>query len=520
MRVTVFPCGAAVNESEVSAIEHLKSQLQNVRGDDEWIVLTNLAFSVTHQFQSDEIDMVVIGPPGVRVIEVKHWTAQWVDSHKDLVEREADKVTNKARKIGTSLRRIVRDLPRVDGSILVTQAASKIKKLAGREVRGVPFHTLKQWKKTVEFDGPHILTSQQVKSLSRSLEPKSAVAVDGSLRRLAGYVNLELQTPKGERFHRVYKGSHPARRDRVVVHLYDLSASDDAKAESKAKRESEALRRLQLHEWAPRILDSFQDASGYSGEMFFFTVVDPAAPTLIDRVNDATWNADSRLLFARDAVRALAELHEADADDEPMIHRNLTPQTILVRHDNTPIFTGFDRTRIPSDISVASSSAPASDYPTTVAPEIRTQGLTAADQRSDVYSLCACLSMLFPDPQDGLSTAVREILASGIAENQDQRSRLDELGNSLSELLGESTPRPATPPARFWSEDQTIRFRDRDYRIVTRLGSGGIGTTFKVVEIDRSTKEELGTYVAKVAHEEKTGQSVLKAYSLARSHLG
>jgi hypothetical protein len=49
-----------VNESEVSAIEHLKSQLQNVGGDDEWIVLTNLAFSVTHQFQSDEIDMVVI----------------------------------------------------------------------------------------------------------------------------------------------------------------------------------------------------------------------------------------------------------------------------------------------------------------------------------------------------------------------------------------------------------------------------------------------------------------------------
>ena len=76
MKVTVFPCGAAVNESEVLAIENLKSQLQNCGGDDEWIVLTNLAFSVTHQFQSDEIDMIVIGPPGVRVIEVKHWTSQ------------------------------------------------------------------------------------------------------------------------------------------------------------------------------------------------------------------------------------------------------------------------------------------------------------------------------------------------------------------------------------------------------------------------------------------------------------
>ena len=47
-----------------------------------------------------------------------------------------------------------------------------------------------------------------------------------------------------------------------------------------------------------------------------------------------------------------------------------------------------------------------------------------------------------------------------------------------------------------------------------------MGTTFKVVEIDRSTKEDLGTYVAKVGHNAETGQRVLKAYSLARSHLG
>lgn len=77
----------------------------------------------------------------------------------------------------------------------------------------------------------------------------------------------------------------------------------------------------------------------------------------------------------------------------------------------------------------------------------------------------------------------------------------------------------APPPARFWTEDQVIRFRDRDYRIISRLGSGGVGTTFKVVEIDRSTREELGTYVAKVAHNGETGQRILKAYRLVRSHL-
>ena len=121
MRVTVYPCGPAVNESETTAIEQLKRQLQSSPGNDEWVLLTNLAFSVTHQFQSDEIDIIAIGPPGVRVLEVKHWTAGWIDANGAAVEQEADKVTSKARKIGTTLRRIASSLPRVDGVFLLTQ---------------------------------------------------------------------------------------------------------------------------------------------------------------------------------------------------------------------------------------------------------------------------------------------------------------------------------------------------------------------------------------------------------------
>ena len=135
MKVSIFSCGPAANESELKAFEHLKSRLRSTAADGEWVLLTNMAFSVTHQLQSDEIDIIAIGPSGVRVIEVKHWTAQWVDSHVDLVEREADRVTNKARKIGTTLRKIVRDLSRVDGAFLLTQEASKVKRLTEKVVR-------------------------------------------------------------------------------------------------------------------------------------------------------------------------------------------------------------------------------------------------------------------------------------------------------------------------------------------------------------------------------------------------
>lgn len=70
----MFSCGPAANESESKAFDYLKRRLQSVTGDGEFILLTNLSFSITHRLQSDEVDIVVIGPPGVRVIEVKHWT--------------------------------------------------------------------------------------------------------------------------------------------------------------------------------------------------------------------------------------------------------------------------------------------------------------------------------------------------------------------------------------------------------------------------------------------------------------
>jgi serine/threonine protein kinase len=522
MHVKVLRCGAIVNESEETAINQLERELQNIGGSDEWILLTNLSFSVNRQVQSDEIDIIAIGPPGVRVIEVKHWSNAWVDQNKNLVEREADKVSNKARKIGTTLRRIVANLPHVSAGFLLTRQPSKVKKIVETGfVRGVSIHSLNQWKDAIGFDAQRALAQDQIRLMAQFLDPKVSVKLDGSLRRLAGYINLELKTPKDERFHRVYSGVHPARRDRVILHLYDLSAKDDeSKAKEMARREAEVLRRLQYHSWAPRILDSFQDAPGYAGEMFFFTVVDPAAPTLEDRASDEDWNSEDRLKFAKKAVHALQEFHETGGTDQPIIHRNITTKTILVRYDNSPIITGFDRVRIPDEISVASSVPYDCEDTKTFAPEILERGFSAADRRSDVYSLCTCLIELFEGRPDDLSISVCEILQSGRITVREKRNDLADIEKKLSELLGESKEPPPAPSARFWTEDQVVRFHNRDYRIITHLGNGGVGTAFKVVELDRSTREELGTYVAKISRDADIGRRVLKAYSLARSHLG
>lgn len=519
MKVIVVSCGPTANASEELAIAHLRRHLETEPSDDEWFLLTNLAFSVTHRMQSDEIDIIAIGPPGIRVIEVKHWTGEWIADHRYDVEREADLVTGKSKKVGTTLRKEVRDLPHVGATFFLTQEASKVKRFAGETIRGVTLHSWNAWREIVGLGGPRVMRAQDVQRLSQLLEPRSSIAIDGGIRRFAGYVNLELQSRREERFHRIYRGSHSTRRDHVVLHLYDLSASDDKNARTKAQREFDTLHRLQLHVWAPRILDSFQDAPGYPGEMFFFTVVDPAAPSIASRSEDPSWTTGNRVEFAHNSIGALAEFHGVHRGGEVLVHRNLTPNTILVKHDNSPILTGFDRTHIPSDVSVASGLViPDNDHGTT-APEVIKSGLTVADCRSDIYSLCASLALMFQN-DDEPSRRALDILALGTAAEPQDRATLDDLRGRFAELLGISHPRPAAPPARFWTEGQVVEFHGRDYRIVNRLGSGGFGTTFKVVEVDREAKEDLGTYVAKVVRDERLGQQTLHAYGLARSHLG
>ena len=126
---------------------------------------------------------------------------------------------------------------------------------------------------------------------------------------------------------------------------------------------------------------------------------------------------------------------------------------------------------------------------------------------------------MFKGREDEDSREVVAVLAKGKAEDPEARCTLSELAAALSRLLGEPIAQPPAPPARFWTEDQVVRFRARDYRIVSHLGSGGVGTTFKVVEIDPVTNEDRGAYVAKSVLEKAKGERALRTYGLARSHL-
>ncbi len=74
------------------------------------------------------------------------------------------------------------------------------------------------------------------------------------------------------------------------------------------------------------------------------------------------------------------------------------------------------------------------------------------------------------------------------------------------------------PLPRYWSDDLIVPFNDKFFRIVVRLGGGGIGQTFKVVEVDPKTDENFGMYVGKVINNPVPGAAALKAYQRVRSY--
>ncbi len=515
-RVAVISCGQPANESEIKAIKRLKSGLLSDPDGGAWALLTNLSFSATDRFQSDEIDIVAVGPPGARVIEVKHWTAQYMKDHTDLVDREAEKITSKAKKIGAKLRKILSQQLYVEGVFLLTETPARVRDVAGNKYRGVAVCALADWKAAMHFETPAGLSAEQVKRLAHALKPRSVVPPDGSLRRFGDYTDLKLQTPRESRFHRIYKGRHASRDERVRLHLYDLSAGGKSSDANARREEYDVLHRLQEHRWAPRILDSWQPAPGYAGEMSFFTVAEPAAPSIRERAaSDETWDTAARLRFARAALRALAEMHAAAADGKPLLHRNLTPEVIRVRHEGSDDIPVLDSPLLTSGSAAAAGAAKKQNE--TAAPEVLEQDLSAAACPSDVYSLCLSLRVLFRGRQDENSVEALKTLDLGAAREPKARARLKDLETSFAKLLGEELPQPPPPSARFWSEGQTVPFSERDYRIVDRPRADDSGALFKVVEVGRSG-DDLGTYAARVEYEPDAGRRVVESCNLARLH--
>ena len=513
--VRFLPCGEFVNESERLAVERLRSKLQSTGAC--WILLSNLNHSPHPTARSDEIDVVAIGPTGVQVIEIKHWDAVYLKQQSFIAEQEAERINAKAKRIAGKLRQRF-DPGFVTARLLLTRSEVRFDVGKRPVLRGVAVFGLPEWRELLDVAGPTRLTPEQIEQAAKVLEPAVKVALSGELRAFAGLINLERIPEQGDAFHRLYRGQHPTRRDRVILHLYDLSASSEKQALEMARREFETLQRWQKSPYVPSLLDSFQEVDGYPGELYFFSLVDPAAPTLTQRGQDATWDLPARLAYAREALLGLNRFHQPDDPAQGyLLHRGITPTSLRVRHNGRPLFTDFRLSRLAEAQSISAAPVNFGAMTPFVAPELLTGGLAAATPQSDVYALCALLATLFAatDPQ---SQPAREILARGCRDLPGERLTLPELATALDELQGVAPPVAELPAPEYWDEDTVVPFQNSRYKIINRLGQGGIGQTFKVVELDIHSDERFGAYVAKVVRHQDDGEAALSAYRQVRAH--
>lgn len=516
LRVEHIKCGVFANASEEKAYACVERRLKAEPGDGQAYVVTNLVNGTGSGRQPDEIDMVVIGPGGAIVIEVKHWDRSRLKGHAWEAEDQADLVTLKAKRVASQLRRVKSDLPFVPAAMLLTKdTKSFLENGQLREVRGVRLHGI--------ADIDSLLTTVMIKGgssvdaerLARALAPRHVAAAIGEVRRIGRVGELKLLSPPADRFYRVFSGRDISNGDRVILYLYDLSAWTAPNAELVARREFEAVQRLQKSPVLPSLVESFQAVPGYAGELFFFTLSESAAESIADTAADAEWTTPARLSFAISAMRALADLQTiSESDGQAVLHRDLTPESVRVRADGQPLFSGWRWARLPRALSIA-EHAPGIDSEYS-APEVRKNGLAFADMSSDVYSLSKVLLGLFIS-DDLLAVEARNALQAGLTDEAATRASAREIAEMLDLLAQPSAP-PAPPEApQRWDEGHIVDWERGRYRIVSQLGEGGSGRTFKLEQLDGKGEEPIGTFVGKVVVNPEIGPTSLNAYRKIRS---
>jgi serine/threonine protein kinase len=531
-------CGEYVNQSERHAAEYLTTNLQSMLTGGDWFLLTNYASSSSSQYLADELDMVVVSSFGVSAVEIKHWSAADLKGEKHFIaEHEANKLNEKAKRLKGKISKTCSfDFGFVEGKFLFTKNENE-KYVEGNQrkrINGIETFGLSEWKDLFETYRSPTLTKDQVAAICKALHPQAANVDLGQPRTFENFFELQPLEDFGGGFHRVFRARRKLSRDKILLHIYDLSASAEKNPLEVALREFEILQRLQKSIWLPSVMDSFQEAKSYPGELYFFSYVDSESPSLAERAADQEWNLPARFYTALQSIKALNELHEQGTLDneprEPILHRNLTPNSIRVRSNDEPLLTQLHLAKLPAAQTVASAaSSEFSGRETFVAPEVLKDGIGASSLASDIFGLCASLRILFEgapsvdEDERKFASQVLDVLHSGLREHPAERSSLPELHDLLMNFVEVTPPKTSVqlPPIQFWDENTVIELHGHHYRVSTRLGSGGFGTTFKVMQIDPQTNDDLGgPFVAKVITNKEAGASAAKAYAIVRAYTG
>lgn len=518
----VVPIGEPVNDAERQAIAHLRDHLP-----PNYTIFHN--FEIVRDGEPFEVDIAILAPHAVFLVDVKGtrglidvYGPKWYPEGRQPFTSPVLKLRGHARTLkglitGSQPGRGDLDRVYVDAVILLTAPDAHLVDQGGRD--GVDVTTLKKsaaffqnlGRVPVRFDKSIVAAHKMVQSaLIGSARPRKGPLILGDwevVERLGG-----TDTYTEYRVVNVFAGKRggTALLRAYVADPYEIDAAKKAKQRGRISNAFTALNRLPGH---PRIAGAKNFFANEAEDRFMLVTEDIAGQALrlhIDKPALAL-TLDQKLRVARELLEGLAFCHEHE-----VVHRNLTPGTILLGTDGHVRLTSFDHARSGTDRSQTIAREIVDEVdPAYAAPEAYREPANAS-AASDVFSAGLVLYELFAggrpfgSPTElfdqsavfatkasarrpELNAALDGWLQSLCAFDPDKRLTAAAAAGALDAVLAASAPAPgpgAPAPAPPPPAPEPLDYRNLPrgqllsgkLEVQERLGSGAFGVVYKVVD--------------------------------------
>ena len=520
----VIPIGEPVNDSEKQAIAHLRDVLP-----PKYVLLHN--FEIHRHNHTYEIDLALLTPHALYLIDVKGtrglidvYGPKWYPERRTPFASPLAKLRGHARSLkgmitdSNPARRELRDVY-VDAVILLTAKDATLQDPGGRDAPNVT--TLARAAAFFQNAG-RIPSRGDSKNISRFhgliLKALNAKArPQGPLRFKNWEVIEKLGSTATYTDFRGFNQFDGKPSNTVLLRAYqaDPYLTDTNEKRAQLRRIANGYRALSMMPGHPNIVgvrDFFANEAADRYVLVTEDIVGQALRVHIDKPSRQL-TMDQKLRVAEDLLAAVEHAHR-----HQIIHRNLTPSTIIIGIDGRVRVVDFDHARAGLNRSetIAASIGDALE-PLYMAPELHGEP-SAASQASDVFSVGLVLYELFAGQQPfasptevfdqgGVFPTGPSQLRSEVPErmdgwlqtlctfNPEERPSASTAVVALQQLMVAGSPEESVPvpapalpvepsqPELDYSNLPAQAQISRKFVVIERLGQpGGFGVVYKVVD--------------------------------------
>jgi serine/threonine protein kinase len=395
----VIPVGEPVNEAERQAIAYLRDHLPA-----SYLVLHN--FEVPRDGETFEVDIAIIAPHGVYLVDVKGtrglidvYGPKWYPEGRQPFSSPLAKLRGHARAIKGVIvssqpgRRDLADIY-VDAAVLLTASDATIVDQGGRDAPNVT--TLK--KSASFFQNSTRIPAGKSKNIGayRNIVLKAiqgvAKARSGALR----FGNWEVIEKLGGTDNYVEYRAFNVFAGQKATALIRAYQADPYKPPEEREQQrlliSNAYRALTAMPGHPGIVGVREFFASEGEDKYFLVTEDVPGQALRVYIEKPTLalTFDQKIRIASDLLNVLIHLQESK-----VVHRNISPSNILVGTDGRIRLTGFDFARAGTDRSGTIAQEIIDDLePAYMAPEVHGEP-GAASTASDTFTVGLVLYELF-----------------------------------------------------------------------------------------------------------------------------